>query len=270
MGWRRGAAAALGSLLLAACQSEYVPAEAPGEGAPSQVAIDQARALIREGFTQGPQHAWVVATDLGEYRNVTGLHITPRRMHIVLANGAEFDLKLEQIQVRFQDSMGPPCFLSFGGASTFAPVIGGSDCLERGRPVVDAFATLRRAALASQAPPSPQDEARFAQMASQYRSASPKPGPNEEIHKFEVQGQSAIRDKDFDSAEDYFAQGSVAAPWWPPFHFDRAMVLGELGDYDAAVVEMQRYLALVPDAANARAAQDKIYVWQRKAGQGGP
>jgi hypothetical protein len=29
---------------------------------------------------------------------------------------------------------------------------------------------------------------------------------------------------------------------------------------------MKRYLALVPDAPDARAAQDKIYDWERKAG----
>jgi hypothetical protein len=31
-----------------------------------------------------------------------------------------------------------------------------------------------------------------------------------------------------------------------------------------AAVEMRSYLALVPDASNARDVQDKIYMWQAK------
>jgi hypothetical protein len=36
-------------------------------------------------------------------------------------------------------------------------------------------------------------------------------------------------------------------------------------DYPDAIIEMKRYLMLVPDAPNARALQDKIYNWERKA-----
>jgi hypothetical protein len=37
-----------------------------------------------------------------------------------------------------------------------------------------------------------------------------------------------------------------------------------LDDYPGAIIEMKRYLTLVPDAPNARALQDKIYDWERK------
>lgn len=53
-------------------------------------------------------------------------------------------------------------------------------------------------------------------------------------------------------------------PWWPQGHYIRALILGETGNYATAIVEMQRYLALVPDASNARAVQDQIYVWERR------
>jgi hypothetical protein len=41
--------------------------------------------------------------------------------------------------------------------------------------------------------------------------------------------------------------------------------LGEVGNFNTAVIEMKRYLLLVPDAPNTRAAQDKIYIWEGKA-----
>ena len=53
------------------------------------------------------------------------------------------------------------------------------------------------------------------------------------------------------------------APWWPEGYFNRALILGELNRFAEAMREMKRYLQLAPDAPNARAAQDKIYEWER-------
>ena len=38
-----------------------------------------------------------------------------------------------------------------------------------------------------------------------------------------------------------------------------------MGYYDAAMEHMQAYLELVPEAADAQAARDKILIWQAKA-----
>jgi hypothetical protein len=43
------------------------------------------------------------------------------------------------------------------------------------------------------------------------------------------------------------------------------MVLSLLGNnskYQEAIMEMKKYLMLVPDAPNARTAQDNIYKWE--------
>jgi hypothetical protein len=79
-----------------------------------------------------------------------------------------------------------------------------------------------------------------------------------------VQAEGAVRDKKFHEAEDLYGKAVDVAPWWPQGHFDRAMVFDATGDYDLAIVEMKYYLDLVPNAPNARAAQYKIYDWQRK------
>lgn len=67
-----------------------------------------------------------------------------------------------------------------------------------------------------------------------------------------------MRDKAFDDAADFYAEVLKIAPWWPTGHFNRALVLGETGDYEIAKHEMKHYLQLVPDMPNARAAQDKF------------
>jgi tetratricopeptide (TPR) repeat protein len=112
-----------------------------------------------------------------------------------------------------------------------------------------------------------QDQSNFMKVAQTYREASSKPVFPEEARKFKVQAEAAIRDKDFDGAAASYEEAIKIAPWWPEGHFNRALVLGETGDYETAMLEMKRYLMLVPNAPDARAAQDKIYEWERKAGK---
>jgi predicted TPR repeat methyltransferase len=80
-----------------------------------------------------------------------------------------------------------------------------------------------------------------------------------------VQAEGAVRDKKFNDAANLYGEALKVAPWWPEGHFNRALVLSETGDYDTAMREMKHYLQLAPDAPNARAAQDKIYDWERRA-----
>ena len=86
----------------------------------------------------------------------------------------------------------------------------------------------------------------FPAVAENYRAMNPKPAATEDIHKVDVTARDAIQGKRFLAADDDFAQGIDANPWWPPFHYNRALVLAGLGVYSEAAVEMQRYLALAP------------------------
>ncbi|MGQ0544312.1 MAG: tetratricopeptide repeat protein [Betaproteobacteria bacterium] len=122
--------------------------------------------------------------------------------------------------------------------------------------------------LAAGAVEDPPEAARFADAAKRFREASPKPPLPEEARRFRVRAESAVSEKRFEDAADGYEEALRAAPWWPEGRFNRALVLAELGRYTEAAREMKKYLALVPDAPNARAAQDKIYEWEDKAGGG--
>jgi tetratricopeptide (TPR) repeat protein len=111
-------------------------------------------------------------------------------------------------------------------------------------------------------------DARFQEALRAYQTAAVKPQMPEAARRFKAQAEDAVREKKFDDAADLYEQSLNIAPLWPEGHFNRALVLGENGDYETAAREMKRYLVLVPNASNARAAQDKIYVWERKAGEG--
>lgn len=108
-------------------------------------------------------------------------------------------------------------------------------------------------------------DADFANALQFYQSASPKPTLPEDARRFQVQAESAVRDKSFAEAAKLYASALRIAAWWPEGHFNIALVLAETGDFATAIVEMKHYLALVPDAPDARAAQDKVYEWERRA-----
>ncbi len=104
----------------------------------------------------------------------------------------------------------------------------------------------------------------FEAQAQAYRAAATKPELSELAREFKVRAESAVAERRFLDAVEAYDRALQIAPWWPQGHFNAALVLGELKTYGLAVEEMQRYLALVPDATNARQAQDKIYAWRGK------
>ncbi len=108
----------------------------------------------------------------------------------------------------------------------------------------------------------------FAAVAKAYRDAAVKPVPGEDVRRFEVQAIDAVKQKRFADAANLYGQALAIAPWWPAGHHDHALILAELGQFHDAITEMQDYLALVPNARDARAMQDQIYVWQGREAAG--
>lgn len=137
----------------------------------------------------------------------------------------------------------------------------GEEGRQRARRVADAFLTLREANTpAGRA----REYARLRQAGEAHRAAGTTPEEMEVMRRSEVQAEAATRDKQFAEAATIYVAALDTAPWWAQGHFNLALLAEALGDYDTAVDEMQRYVALAPGAPNVRAAQDKIYEWQAR------
>lgn len=132
---------------------------------------------------------------------------------------------------------------------------------DEAKALADAFLRLR---LEHDRAHSPAAEAAFQEEVKRYLAANPKPELPGDARRFKVQAESAIRDKRFSDAYERYTEALNLAPWWPEGRFNRALVLGEIGDFRTAIGEMKRYLLLVPDSPDSRAVQDKIYEWERK------
>ncbi|MBI5005879.1 MAG: SUMF1/EgtB/PvdO family nonheme iron enzyme [Nitrosomonadales bacterium] len=102
----------------------------------------------------------------------------------------------------------------------------------------------------------------FLDVVAQYKAAKPKPELSEEARKYKVQAEFMVQEKQADKAIALYGKALAIAPWWPEGHYKLALLLGEKKKYRDAMSEMQRYLLLAPEGADARAAQDKIYQWE--------
>ena len=141
----------------------------------------------------------------------------------------------------------------------------GASSREAAIPLLNAFLRLKNSSLAERQEATAQEAAQFKAIAEAYRAASPKPSISEDVHRLQVQAEAALRDRQFGEAATDYLDGLKIAPWWPEGHFNLALVFGETRFYALAIEQMRRYLALMPDAADARAAQDKIYEWEPQA-----
>jgi tetratricopeptide (TPR) repeat protein len=110
--------------------------------------------------------------------------------------------------------------------------------------------------------------AEFQDKANVWRALTQKPPLSEEARRFRVLADDAVQNKDFDKAADYYEQGLAIDPMWPAGQFNAAIIYAELKFYPMAVMHMKRYLALEPDAKDAKIYQDKIYIWEEKAEEG--
>lgn len=106
------------------------------------------------------------------------------------------------------------------------------------------------------------DENPFRREERRILATGAKPPLPEAARKYRIQAEGAVGRKAFAEAAERYADALRVAPWWAEGHYNRALILAELGRHAHAIREMRRYLALVPGAADARSAQDQIYAWE--------
>jgi hypothetical protein len=127
---------------------------------------------------------------------------------------------------------------------------------------VDALSVMVRSAKGLGNPADDEEQAAFDAAVKTYRSQNPRPTLSEDIRRLAIQAETAAGDRKYDDAVRLYEQILDKALWWPKAHYNIAMLLAEQSDLTRAIKEMRRYLALAPDASDARAAQDTIYQWE--------
>ncbi len=109
--------------------------------------------------------------------------------------------------------------------------------------------------------------AEFREKAKAWRALAVKSDLPEDAQRCRVMAEDAFKNKNFEKAAEYYEQGLKIEPLWPQGQFNAAMLKGELHSYRWAAMHMKRYLELAPDAANAKFAREKLYLWEGKANE---
>lgn len=103
---------------------------------------------------------------------------------------------------------------------------------------------------------------RFQEVLAKYRDRSVRPAFPEDARRHRVMAEQAVQQKRLTEAVNSYVMAVRAAPWWPDGYYNLALLNAELKNYEESVRMMKRYLALEPDAPDARAAQDQVYRWE--------
>jgi tetratricopeptide (TPR) repeat protein len=108
-----------------------------------------------------------------------------------------------------------------------------------------------------------EDIENFKSLARKYQSASEKPVMNEEQRKLFVQGNSLNKQLDYEGALTYYEKAFSLNPVsYPEGYYNCAIIAALDEKYEFAILNMKKYLLLMPDARDSVAARDKIYEWE--------
>jgi len=109
------------------------------------------------------------------------------------------------------------------------------------------------------------DSIQFSIAAAKYRELAEKPAVTEEQRKYIVQANMFNEEKNYAKTIELYKKTIEINPVaYPAAYYNLALMYAQENDFRQAIFYMKKYLILVPDAPDARAAQDKIYEWEAK------
>ena len=251
------------ALLLSSCATpgtsldqapDYTPPSSGGGR--SNLSTDQAQGVVKSALL-----GQVLRKRDATYTRISRVELTPERLQIVtedtiyrdtkyLGRVKDFWLKDLNLEVRFGGDVHRTT-LSLADAW----IVEVHDDAVR---LADALNVLKQGATVGAA----EIDQRFAAIAKNYRESTTKPEFPEAAREARVKAEVALKQQRFVDALNFYGEAIHFAPWWPEGHFNRAHLFAELNSYDEAIHEMKLYLMLVPDAPDARAAQDQTYAWE--------
>ncbi|RJR32795.1 MAG: hypothetical protein C4576_29380 [Desulfobacteraceae bacterium] len=103
----------------------------------------------------------------------------------------------------------------------------------------------------------------FEPKAAEYRALKIKPPMSEELRRMVVQANLMSEQKKYAEAiKQYSSIIEIEPISYPAAYFNLALLLAQDKKPLSAIYNMKHYLLLVPNAPDARGAQDKIYEWE--------
>jgi tetratricopeptide (TPR) repeat protein len=105
----------------------------------------------------------------------------------------------------------------------------------------------------------------FHQRVAAWRALTVKPPLSNEVQTRLLLAEDAVKSNQPEEALRFYDEGVGLDPTWAQGWFNAALVAAQLNLYSDAILYMQNYLEVTPDAADAASAGDQIKVWKYKA-----
>jgi tetratricopeptide (TPR) repeat protein len=105
----------------------------------------------------------------------------------------------------------------------------------------------------------------FHQRTAVWRALTVKPELSDEVHTRILLAEDAVKSNQPEEALRFYDEGVGLDPTWAQGWFNAALVAAQLNLFSDAILYMQNYLEVAPDAADAASARDQIKVWKYKA-----
>lgn len=103
----------------------------------------------------------------------------------------------------------------------------------------------------------------FRPVAGEYVRLAEKPVLTEEQRKYIIQANSCSDRQEYPEAIAQYEKLTTEFPTvYPDAYSNMAFLSAQINRFDMAVFYMKKYLMLLPDAEDARSAQDNIYKWE--------
>lgn len=103
----------------------------------------------------------------------------------------------------------------------------------------------------------------FKTVAEEYAALLVKPAITEEQRAIIVQANYYTREKSYEKAIELYKKLLTSDPAvYPAGYFNIALLYAQLERYEAAILNMKKYILLDPGSPDARSGQDKIYEWE--------
>lgn len=257
-----------GMLILAACLMIVLTFFQADSQVKPTMSMSEAQQKIKELLSNVPN-------PFGGYKNVRvtrnafsffqgGGKVPGGRINHNPVNRCFFFKEINNIQVEYIGDLSYRCIsFSYGNQGLHTIFWGGSE--QEAKVFVDAINAMRYYSSSAGLADETANFMGFKEKAKAWRALPVKPTLPASANRYRVLAEDAFKNKDFAKAIGHYEKALEVYPLWPQGQFNAALICGETESYAEAVGHMKRYLELVPEAKDAKAAQEKIFIWEEKA-----
>ena len=250
----------VGVIVVTGCGTAYKPGR---EAAAQSFTQAEARAVVQSGANG----FWIPIENGVRVQQIdtlySGLRIVPKSGKPQFCKFREFEPAMETHHTRLGYTVElRGCKIKSKYSSEM--YLGYDFKIDQARRLAEAIQALKHYYLLASGPDNQEQQIAFEAVVKQYRASAEAPVLPAAAAELERQAEVAANENRVDDAIELYARVLELVPGWPDGHFRRGSLNGEIGEYSAAIRDLNKYLKLEPGTQDAQTARTLIYQWQSK------